>query len=233
MAETSGSCGQPNIEIVLQDVEVCDRRTFEIIQSSTEPLEWEEYGLILYPQKDCLPPGVDKVTVNILASIAGRYVLPDGYHLVSSVFWLHCLPNCTFVKPIKLQMEHCANTNDPANLSFVKASTSSLPYSFKQLEGGQFFIKSDGIDYGTIELSQFCGVTVGQKGSNDRKYYGILFYLDSQTIHIALTWNESGHITVSYTSNLLTLILIILAESQKGVYACSTRRWRARNCIGF
>jgi hypothetical protein len=188
------------IVFALQDVEVCGRTTFEIVPSSTEPLEWEEYGLKLYPQKDCLPSGVEKVTVDILASIAGQYVFPEGCHLSSSIFWLRCRPNCTFAKPVKLQMEHCANTNDLTNLTFVRASTSSLPYSFKQLEGGQFFISKikDHRDYGTIELSQFCGITVCQKRSNDQKYYASLFYLSSKMIHIPLTRNEAVHITVSY-----------------------------------
>ena len=189
------------IDFVLQDVEVCDRRTFEIIPNSTELLEWKEYGLILHPQKDCLPADVDKVTVTIVASIAGQYIFPEGCHLVSSVFWLRCLPNCAFAKPIKIQMEHCANTNDLTKLTFVRASTSSHPYIFKQLEGGLFFSKGHR-DYGIIELSQFCGLTVGQRGSSERKYYGILFHLGPQIIpdkiHIALTWNEIGHITVSY-----------------------------------
>ena len=206
------------IDFVLQDVEVCDRRIFEITPSSTEPLEWEEYGLTLYPQKDCLPADVDKVTVTILASIAGQYVFPEGCHLVSSVFWLRCLPNCAFAKPIKIQMEHCANANDLTKLTFVKASTSSYPYSFKQLEGGLFFSKDDR-DYGIIGLSQFCGLTVGQKGSSERKYYGILFHLGPQIIpdkiHIALTWNEIGHITVSYVSANEFFILLTCICMQK------------------
>ena len=193
---------------VVQNVEGCDRRTFEIIPSSTEPLEWEEYGLKLHPQKDCLPPGVDKISITTQASIiAGQYEFPEEFHLISSIFWFHCQPNCTFAKPIKLQMEHCANTDDLTKLTFVRASASSLPCRFKQLEGGQFFIRNykdhkDHRDYGTIELSQFCGITACQKGSNDRKYYASLFYLGSQIIpdkiHIPLTWNECGHITVSY-----------------------------------
>ena len=191
---------------MLQDVEVCDRKTFEITPSSTEPLEWEEYGLKLYPQKDCLPPGVDKVSIDILASIAGQYVFPEDCHLISSVFWLRCQPNRTFAKPIKLQMEHCANTDDLTKLTFVRASTSSLPYSFKELEGGQFFISDckdhkDHRDYGTIELSQFCGVTTCQKGSNEQIYYAGLFFRGKKSvpdnIHIAVTWNESGHLRVS------------------------------------
>ena len=190
------------VEFVLQDVEVCDRRTFKITPSSTEPLEWEEYGLKLYPQKDCLPSGVDMVTVDILASIAGQYVFPEDCHLISSVFWFRCLPNCTYAaKPIKLQMEHCANTDDLTNLTFVRASTSSIPYRFKQLEGGQFFISKDHRDHGTIELSQFCGVAMCQMGSNDRKYCAYLYFLGQQIvpddIHIALTCNEPGHLEVS------------------------------------
>ena len=222
------------IEFVLQDVEVCARREFEITPSSTEPFEWKEYGLKLYPQKDCLPPGVDMITVTILSSIAGQYVFAEGCHLVSCVFWFRCLPNCAFAKPLKLQMEHCANTNDLTNLTFVRASSSLSPYSFKQLEGGHFFSKGHR-DCGTIELSQFCGVAVA--GPNERKYYASLFYLGSQIIpdkiHIALTWNEPGHITVRYIHYpYLPAIIILITESQEGVCkkGCSRSRL-SRNYI--
>ena len=159
----------------------------------------------VYPQKDCLPAGVDKVTITILAYTAGQYVFPEDIHLVSSVFWFRCLPNCSFTKPITVQLEHCANINDLTKLTFVRASTSSFPYTFKQLEGGRF-LSQDHRDYGTIELSQFCGMGVCQEGSiSERKYYASLLYLGQQivpdSIHIALTWNDAGHITVSLHHN--------------------------------
>lgn len=211
-----------HVEFVLQDVEVCGKKTFKITPSSIEPLEWEEYGLKVYPQKDCLPPGVDKVSVDILASIAGQYVFPEDCYLISSVFWLRCQPNRTFAKPIKLQMEHCANTNDLTNLTFVRASTSSIPYSFKQIEGGQFFIGKNHRDHGTIELSQFCGVAMCQMRSNDRKYCAYLYFLGQQNIpddiHIALTCNEPGHVEVSlhnYTGLLMCPYMTLYRNSRR------------------
>ena len=198
------SCFLLDFALQLQNVEVCGGRIVHITSSSTQPLDLELercYGLKLYPQKGCLPAGVDKVTITILVSTAGQYIFPDNCHLVSSVVWLRCLPNCAFTKPIKFQMEHCANTSDFTKLIFVRASTSSLPYSFKQLEGGQFFTK-DHNNYGTIELSRFCGMGMCLEGSSaERIYYASLLYLGQQTvpndIHVAMTWNVPGHITVS------------------------------------
>ena len=195
------------VDFVLQDVEVCGTTTVEITPSSTQPREWKEYGLKLYPQEDSLPDGVDKVTITILASIVGRYQFPENFYPISAVFWLHCQPNCTFTKPIKIQMEHCANSNNTTKLRFARASTfraqKELPYTFKQLDDGRFYSQDR---YGTIELNQFCGLGVVQKDSNERRYYGILFHLGQQTrlqqtipdqIHIALTWNDPAHVTVS------------------------------------
>ena len=186
---------------MLQGVEVCGRTSIEITPSSIEPLEWEEYGLKLYPQIDCLPAGVDKVTITILASIAGRYAFPEGFNLVSAVFWLRCLPYCTFIKPIMIHIEHCANESDSTtDLIFARASCSQkqLPYTFKQIEGGLFSGQ-----YGTINLNRFSGIAVCQQGSNDRKYYASQFHLGQQVIpdkiHIALMWNTRTHITVSYS----------------------------------
>ena len=200
-------------DFVLQDVKVCGKTKVEITPTSTQSLDWEDYGLKLYPQKDCLPASMDKVAVTILASIAGQYTFPEDLHLVSAVFWFHCQPNCTFTKPIKVQMEHCANTNDVTKLMFVRTS-SSLPYAFKQLKGGLFSSKDH---YGTIELNQFCGTGVCLKGSNERKYYASLFFLGPQNltvpneIHLPLTWYTPAHIKVSHSIKLPKLnVLLIL-----------------------
>ncbi len=153
----------------------------------------------LYPQRDSLPAGVDKVTITVLASIAGQYMFPENLHPTSAVFWLRCLPYCAFTKPIRIHMEHCANSDSTTNLIFARASCSQkqLPYAFKQLEGGLF----SGY-YGTIEVNRFSGLAVCQQGSNERKYYASQFHLGQQvvpdTIHIALTWNTRTHIAVSY-----------------------------------
>ena len=190
-----------DLDFELQDVKVCGKMKVEITPSSTQPLDWEEYGLKLHPQKDCLPAGMDKVTITILASIAGRYTFPEDFYLVSTVFWLHCQPACVFTKSIKVQMEHCANTNDFTKLMFVRAS-SSLPYTFKQLKGGLFSSKDS---YGTIELNQFCGMGMCLKGSNGRKYHASLYYLGQQIvpdeIHLPLTWYTRAHIKVSYRTS--------------------------------
>ena len=152
---------------------------------------------------------MDKVTITILASIAGQYAFPEGFHLISAIFWLRCLPYCAFTKPIKIQIEHCANSDSITDLTFTRAicSQKQLPYTFKQLEGGLF---SDG--NGTIDLNRFSGLAVCQQGSNDRKYYASQFYLGQQVIpdkiHIALMWNTRTHIAVSYS------IIILLYSCQ-------------------
>ena len=58
------------IDTVLKDVEVCGMKTFKI-SNLAQPMEWEEFGLSHFPQKNSLPKGIDKVTINIQASIRG------------------------------------------------------------------------------------------------------------------------------------------------------------------
>ena len=163
-------------------------------------MEWEEFGLSIFSQKNSLPKGIDKVTIDIQASIAGRYQFSEDSHLVSAVFWLQCKPKCEFAKPITAKIHHCASSRNISKLKFARASHSRKEasyYAFKQLEGGQFHDKDH---YGAIELNDFSGLAITQEGTNERDYYAGLFYLaqeiDRQGIHVALTWNEPSHITV-------------------------------------
>jgi hypothetical protein len=109
-----------------------------------------------------------------------------------------------FAKPITVEIQHCAKSENANNLklSFVRTvcSQKQLPYTFKELPGGNFTSHSS---YGVIELNNFSGVGVTQDGSEDRKYCSRLFYMHSshevpvnREIHFVVTWNEETHLTV-------------------------------------
>ena len=75
--------------------------------------------------------------------------------LVSAVY---AISASHFLKSLKLEVQHCIDLSDPLlckHLKFAVAPvhTSSLPYEFSIVEGGEFPANSR---YGSIERSKFC-----------------------------------------------------------------------------
>ena len=161
----------------------------------------EEFCLKIYVEEGSLPADVEQCIIYIKASLSGQYKFPEKSHLVSAVFWLRCEPMCKFTKPITVEIQHCARSENVANLNlkFVRAvcSQKQLPYTFRQLQGGNFTSHSS---YGVIELDSFSGLAITQEGSDDREYCSQLFYLgqpSSCKIHFVMTWNLEAHLSVS------------------------------------
>ena len=188
----------------LRGVEVCGEMTAVVYSSHGQQIPWPGYGLRLNIPKGCLPAGMEQCIINIKASLAGQYEFPENSHLVSAIFWLRCEDVHKFAKPITVEIQHCAKSENVTNLSlkFVRAvcSQKQLPYAFKQLPGGNFTSHSS---YGIIELNSFSGVAVTQEGSKDRKYCSRLFYMPlveknrKQDIDFVVSWNTEAHLTVS------------------------------------
>ena len=172
---------------------------------SNDELEyyWSEYGLKLQIPESSLPEDVKQCTINIKASLAGQYQFPDNSQLVSAVFWLRCEPMCKLAKPVTLEIEHCALSQNVSKLSFVKAvcTQKQLPYSFNRL-GGQFTSLNS---YGKIELKHFSGVAINQEGQTERSYFTCLLYKQVQgystrlivEIYFVVVWNTLAHQNVS------------------------------------
>ena len=182
----------------LRGVEVCGEMTVVVHSSYGKQITWPGYGLKLNIPKCCLPAGMEQCTINIKASLAGQYEFPENSHLVSAIFWLRCEDVHKFTKPITVEIQHCTKSENVTNLSFVRAvcSQEQLPYTFKQLPGGNFTSHSS---YGVIELNGFSGVGVTQEGSEDREYCSQLFYLGQPNpckIHFVVTWNIDAYLTV-------------------------------------
>ena len=194
----------------LRGVEVCGEMTVVVYSSHDQQITWPGYGLRLNIPKGCLPAGMEQCTINIKASLAGQYEFPENSHLISAVFWLRCEPVCKFAKPISVEIQHCAKLEN-LNLSFVRAicSQKQLPYTFKQLPGGTFTSHSS---YGVIELNNFSGVGVDQKGVAEREYRSKLFYLNQHSeIHFVVTCNTEAHLTVS--TRLLRYLNTVVYDS--------------------
>ena len=108
-------------------------------------------------------PAPEPITMTIRASINGQFLLPSDLELVSGIYWVSFSKR--FSKPVALSVQHCCNLEDPdqvSSLCFVaaKCTQEELPYSFKKrTEKSTFSTESC---YGTIELTHFSGVGIGQ-----------------------------------------------------------------------
>ena len=169
--------------------------------SQGQLVEWN--GLKLHIHEGSLPEGLDKCKISIKASLAGQYEIPKNSSLVSAIFWLRCEPQCTFIKPITVEIQHCGTSESTSKLKIVRAycSQKQLPYNFKPI-GGRFTAHSS---YGVVEVDSFSGVGVIQESpASERLYYSQLFYRSYQSqqlahdIHIIYTWNTEAHINVRH-----------------------------------
>ena len=146
-----------------------------VISTKEFSFEWVGYGLRLGVSKDSLPTGMEECRINIKASLYGLFELPEDSELLSPVFWISAL--CKFKKPITLELQHCGSRDEAcfADLTFIstKCSQKTLPYTFKQLDGGRFSTDSS---YGSIQLSHFSGVGVNGKKRTPRAYCAQIYY---------------------------------------------------------
>ena len=183
----------------LPGVEVCGETSVVVHSSQGQLVEWN--GLKLHIHANSLPEGLQQCTIFIQVSLAGEYEIPENTGLVSAIFWLRCEPQCTFIKPVTVEIQHCSTQRDLSKLKIVRAlcSQKSLPYRFKPL-GGTF--NADTF-YGAIGMKGFSGVGVVDENSNSgRMYYSQLFYRSylshqqSHEIYITFVWNDEAHINV-------------------------------------
>ena len=194
----------------LPGVEECGEASVVIYSSQGQLVDWN--GLKLKIHVGSLPEGIDQCTIYIKASLTGEYEIPENSSLVSAVFWLRCEPQCTFTKPITVEIQHCSTKQDLSRLKIIRAfcNQKQLPYKFKPL-GGRFNADTS---YGAVEVNSFSGVGVVDESSvSERKYYSQIFYrsyLSHQQRHeinIIFAWNTEAHniINVSCSSSLFNI----------------------------
>ena len=184
----------------LRGVEVCGEMTAVVYTSHYQQITWEGFGLKLHIHKSSLPAGIEQCILQIKASLAGHYEFPENCHLVSAIFWLRCETVHKFTRPITVEIQHCAKSENLSNLKVVRATCiqKQLPYTFKQLPGGNFTSHST---YGVIELNSFSGLATVQAQSDMRQYYSKIFFLNNcfggHRIDLIITWDTEVHLNVS------------------------------------
>ena len=131
-----------------------------VVTNETMDFQWKDHGFKLHVPKNALPEGLPEHSVNIKASLAGQFELPEGYELVSAVYWVKTPGK--FTKLVKIETEHCANFSNPNQLCFVRTSCTqkSLPYKFTVVDGGTFTF---GNKYGVLSTTHFSGSGIAKK----------------------------------------------------------------------
>ena len=182
-----------------------DEKKFEVeVGHQDQVLNWEEYGFKLFIPKNALEQSSIPCTLQIQCSIAGPYYFPKGYELVSAVYWIYASPECKFIKPVTIEIEHSASTAE-SELTFVRADVSYyqnlMGYNFeKSVNVGKFSKESN---FGTLNVSGFSGLAAASN-SSARFYSGRLFYLCQSIeywfIHMTITLDTKAHIKVSCSS---------------------------------
>ena len=150
-----------------------------IVSTKGEFFEWEGYGLRLSISEDSLPTDMEECKINIKASLSGPFELPEDSELLSPVFWISAL--CKFKKSVTLEIQHCASRDEAsfADLNFIstKCSQKTLPYIFKQLDGGRFPTDSS---YGSIQLSHFSGIGIAGRKRTPRAYCAQIYTIKEE-----------------------------------------------------
>ena len=150
-------------------MDVIDDTTLEVTNEALD-FHWPGYGLSLYFPQNSLPVDCQRCVVEIKASLSGEYRLPEGYELVSGVYWIYCLSK--FSKPVVLKLQY--DGTDAERLGFVRAECTQkrLPYTFRDVQNGDF---SEGSSYASISVSRFSGWSVRDK-IRPRRYTAQVHY---------------------------------------------------------
>ena len=128
---------------------------FPIQGDSPQFLNWEQYGLrIIIPEGTLSPTNTCEVAVK--AIVGGQFQLPKGSELISVVYAISV--SKPLLKPVKLEIQHCANLVTQDHIGYLSFATASLdqpvlPYQFQLENGGQFYC---GNQYGSIFLTGCC-----------------------------------------------------------------------------
>ena len=131
-----------------------------VVTNEAMNFQWKDHGFKLHIPENTLPEGIPEYSVNIKASLSGQFKLPEGYELVSVVYWVKT--SVKFTKPVTIEVQHCANFSDPSQLCFVRTSCAqkSLPYNFKIMNGGSLVFHSK---YGVLSTTNFSGIGIAKE----------------------------------------------------------------------
>ena len=167
----------------LSDRHIAGKKLFLVQGDKPQLMDWEECGLRISVREGSLSPS-ETTEIAVIALVGGHFKymyylynlyflsllpsffrFPKNTRLVSAVY---AISSSHLLKSLKLEVQHCIDLSDPSLCKYLKFAvapvhTSSLPYHFSIVEGGEFPANSR---YGSIERSKFCLVGMVAKEKN-------------------------------------------------------------------
>lgn len=95
--------------------------------------------------------------------VGEQFIFPDDSQLISGVCNISITPDDELVKPVTVQLQHCAHittADQIADLSFVVSHSHHPPYHFDLLPEGHFSV---GSEYGIIKMKKFSRIAIIMK----------------------------------------------------------------------
>ena len=144
----------------MSDELIANKKLFVVHGDRPQKINWEKYGLRISLQKDSFLSS-ETAEIALVALVGGQFEYPKNAFPVSSVYAISI--SKPLLKPLRLEMQHCVNLSQQPDLSqylkFATApvSTSSLPYQFSLVEGGEFTSNNW---YGAIDRKSFSLVCI-------------------------------------------------------------------------
>ena len=160
----------------LRGVEVCGETVLEIIGNKDQKISWKNFGFHLSVPDEAVPSDIT-VSLAVKVIMSGPFQLPDGTHLVSSIYWVS--GSQVFDKDVSVHIEHCAvisSEEEASKYKFIvgKCSQKNLPYTFKIRDA----VFSPQSRLGTINVRQFsffAAIFRGLWSSSKRRYMSYCF----------------------------------------------------------
>ena len=198
----------------MRGFEAFKETSFVVTDSYSHSFEWQKYGLKLHIPKGTVSAEHTECRVNIKVGLAGQFSIPDELQLVSCIYWLSCPQK--FMKPVTLEIEHCASLQDSSqssSLQFIvaKCSQAELPYQFRALEKGTFVPRSS---YGSIQISQFSffGIGILKRFLSLQHYCGAVYYIrkDVNKWHVDFVITSSLSVSLTVSQHIWHIISLYI-----------------------
>ena len=140
-------------------IEPIASKAYTVTGSQSLECTLEGYGVRLYIPEGALPPDTPPTELQITACSSNQYKLPEGYQIVSGIYFIS-FPR-EFLKPVTVKIQHCLDLTRATECSSVKfavARTSQAhpPYEF-EIQKDEVFTSHN--SYGTIRITSFSLIT--------------------------------------------------------------------------
>ena len=189
--------------------EVSESKKLKVVPGQSLSHCWEGFGLNLKVPANALDSDVPSQTLNLLNCDIDHFKVPENMELLSGVYWVDFKGE--FIKPITIEIEHCANIEQPSqfsSLSFVftePPTHMAPPYQLQSFPGGVFPQDSC---YGSIQLSQSLLIAVVSDGSATKSYRVLNYYIPKATT----TWDIDLIITYDLQISIKVCLLYFVLK---------------------